>query len=575
MRLVKLLVVLCEVAVLAIWPAACGKKSSDVVATVGDYKITTEELVNLNPGLGAGFADANAEFAARKEALESLVVGRLLVQAAYEKKIDQSEEISRVVLANKDKFLLDALYKREVLDKSDVSEAEVKDFYNHLEFKLRASQIVVNTEDTARMIFEKIKAGENFEQMAYDFSLDPNAKRNRGDLGYFLWGGMVDEFQQAAFKMEAGELSPPVKSTFGWHVIKLVEKLPNESRGTFEETKESIKNQILARKRQKVTEDYVAGIRAKYPITVDHATCDYLLKKRENLYPPQLLENLPKNDFDDAQLDRNEKDLVLATWDGGQMTLLDYLTRIHQIPDAYKPSLDQYDSIGMTIFNLKMPEILAYEANKSGLESDEAFQRKLKLFKEMAMADVMRNDSIKPALQPDDASARTYYDSHPDEFSNPARIRIFEIQLSDELLAAKLARQIKSATDFRAKAADLTERPSLRANSGDLGYIDRRFSPELFDAAWEKPVGTVGGPVAFGGKYSIYYVADKLQPELKDFLGVKREIMLKQLSEYKAQAFDAWLSEARAKTKISIDEEALRGSIDQTKYTKADTTARG
>ncbi len=575
MRLVKQLTGLTAVALMAIWPLACGKKSTDVVATVGDYQITTEELSSLNPGLATEFANADAEFAARKEALESLIVGRLLVHAAYEKKIDQSEEISRVVLANKDKFLLDALYKREVLDKATATDAEVQDYYNHLEFKLRASQIVVDSEATAQMVLDKLKAGENFEQLAYDYSLDPNAKRNRGDLGYFIWGAMVDEFQQAAFKMQPGEVSPPVKSPFGWHVIKLIEKLPNETRGALEESKEQIKNQILARKRQKYTEDYVSTIRTKYAVRVDSVTCNYVLKKRENLYPPQLLVNLPKSDFDDKQLDRNEKEMVIATWDGGQMTLLDYLTRIHQIPEPYKPSLDQYDSVAMTIFNLKMQEILAYEANKAGLESDEGFQRKIKLFKEMAMADVMRNDSIKPTQQPDDASARQYYDEHPDEFSNPARIRMFEIQLTDELLAAKLAKQIKSLNEFKAKAADITERPSMRSVSGDLGYVDRKFSPELFDAAWDKPVGTIGGPVAASGKYSTFYVVDKLQPELKDFLGVKRDIMVKQLSEFRKQAFDSWLAEARSKVKVEIDDAALRSSIDNGKYAKSDSTSRG
>jgi parvulin-like peptidyl-prolyl isomerase len=574
MQSVKRLILPLAAAGLIVWPIACGKKSSDVVATVGDYKITVEELNDLNPNLNAMFAGAQAEYDSRKAAVESLVVNRLLVQAAYQKKIDQVEEISRVVLANKDKFLLDALYKREVIDKATAGEAEIKDFYNHLEFKLRASQIVLNEEDSAKAVFEKIKAGESFEQLAYDHSVDPSAKRNRGDLGYFLWGAMIDEFQTAAFKMASGEVSPPVKSRYGWHIIKLVEKIPNESRGTYEQLKDQIKNQIISRKRNEVTEAYVQSIRAKYPITIDKATCDYLLKKRENLYPPQLLPNLPKNDFDDTQLDRNEKDLVLATWDGGQMTLAEYLTRARQLPEPYKPSFDQYDSLAITVFNVKMQELLAYEANKAGLENDPAFQRKLTLFKEMAMADVMRSDSIKVTAQPDDASARNYYDEHPDEFRNPARMRLFEIQLSDELQAAKLAKQITGLKEIRARATDLTERPGSRAAAGDMGYIDRNFAPELFDAAWEKPVGAIGGPVAAGGKYSIYYVADKLQPELKDFLGVKRDIMLKQAADFKKEAFEKWLSEAKSATRIEINDEAIRGSIESAKYALADTTSK-
>ena len=573
MQSVKRLILSMAAVGLFVLPLACGKKSSNVVATVGDYKVTTEELNDLHPNLNGMFAGAQAEFEARRAAAESLVVSRLLVKAAYEKKIDQVEEISRVVLANKDKFLLDALYKKEILDKSEATDAEIKDFYNHLEFKLRASQIVVSSEDTAKAIFEKIKAGENFEQLAYDHSIDPSAKRNRGDLGYFMWGAMVEEFQTAAFKMQPGEVSPPVKSRYGWHLIKLTEKSPNEMRGTYEQAKDQIKNQIVARKRNQLTQAYIESIRAKYPINVDKTTCDYLLKKRENLYPPQLLPNLPKNDFDDAQLDRNEKDLVLATWDGGQMSLGEYLTRAHQMPEQYKPSFDQPDSMSMGVFNMIMQELLAYEANKAGLENDPAFQRKLALFKEMAMADVMRSDSIKAATQPDDVSARKYYDEHPDEFRNPARIHLFEIQLSDELLAAKLAKQINGLKELRAKSADLTERPGMRAATGDMGYIERRLAPELFDAAWDKPVGAIGGPVGAGGKYSIYYVADKLQPEMKDFLGVKRDIMVKQAAQFKKEAFDKWVADARAGTKIEINDDALKASIDSSKYAVADTTS--
>lgn len=243
------------------------------------------------------------------------------------------------------------------------------------------------------------------------------------------------------------------------------------------------------------------------------------------------------------------------------------------MPEQYKPSFDQPDSMSMGVFNMIMQELLAYEANKAGLENDPAFQRKLALFKEMAMADVMRSDSIKATAQPDDVSARKYYDEHPDEFRNPARIHLFEIQLSDELLAAKLAKQINGLKELRAKSADLTERPGMRAATGDMGYIERRLAPELFDAAWDKPVGAIGGPVSAGGKYSIYYVADKLQPEMKDFLGVKRDIMVKQAAQFKKEAFDKWVADARAGTKIEIDDDALKASIDSSKYAVTDTTS--
>ncbi|HUV29903.1 MAG TPA: peptidylprolyl isomerase [Acidobacteriota bacterium] len=553
--------------------SGCGDSGNRTIAVVGDYNITLDEFEETTQGMRQTFPKADMEFAKRRQALDSLIVTRMLVQAAYEKGIDQHEEIARVVLANKDKFLLDVLYLRHVVENTDASDAEIRDFYNHLEHKLRAYQIVVDSLETAQMLFDRLKEGADFEQLAYEYSTDPGAKRNRGDIGYFVWGAMVDAFQEAAFAMEPGELSPPVKSRYGYHIIKVVDKTPNELRGSFEETKESVRGQILNRKRAQLTAEYFDYIRAKYPITIDSATCDYLLHKREQLYPPQLLANLPKSDFDLEQLDRNERELVMANWEGGQVTVLEYLSLIRQVPEQYRPDLDDYDSLKTFVFELKKTDLLSYEATLEGVENDPEFKRKLSRFKELAMADMMRNDSIPVPPAPDEAAARLYYDEHHQEFSNPAKIHLFEILLSDELQARKLAGEIKSLEAFKEKAMDLTERPGKRVASGDLDYIERSWFPEIFDRAWKTPTGKIGGPVFAGGKYSIFYVVDRTEAELKDFLGVKREIMQKLLREQVEQVFGEWVEERKAKTEIEINEDLIWETIDMSKYASVDSGA--
>jgi foldase protein PrsA len=552
--------------------AGCGGSGDRVIAKVGDYEITAEEFTQFYPTDYLAFAGPDDEYVRLEEFLDSLMIIHMLVQAAYEKGIDRSQELARVVLANKDRFLLDVLYKQEVVDKAAVSDAEVRDFWDHLENKIRASHIVVDDKDTAQALFERLKAGESFEKIAFEHSIDPLAKRDKGDLGYFTWGALVDEVQEVAFQMEPGELSPPVESNLGFHLIKLVDKMPNEQRRDFKTMKLELEQQIRARKSYSEQKDFFKYITETYPVTIDTTSCAYLLHKREQMYPPMLLETLPRNDFDVEQLDRNERELIIGSWDGGQMTVVEYLEEIQKIPAKVRPDLDMYDSLALVIAAIKRQDILLIDAHRRGLDSDPEMARKLKLFKEYTMADLMRNDSIPKPPPPDDGVIRMYYDKHPDEFTDPATFHVYEIMLADELKAIDLRNSIKTEEEFREKALELSERPGKRALQGDLGYIKRAVYPEIYDLARKTKVRTIGGPVITRGKYSIFWVADKTEPVLKDFLGVKRTIFGIISQQRVHAAFTAWVDERKQNIDYNIYKDALRATINMDRYPDGDET---
>jgi peptidyl-prolyl cis-trans isomerase C len=547
--------------------AGCSKSGGGTtLATVGDYKITAAEFKDYYLPSSKQFATADEEFADRRAKLDSLIVKRLFVQAAYDKGIDKSEELARVVLANKEKFLLDVLYQREIADKSVPTAAEVRAFYNNLQYKVRAYHILVEDLDTAKMIRQRLMDGENFEKLAYKYSIDPSAKRNRGDLGYFTWGTMVPEFEKAVFAMKVGEISQPVKTEYGYHIIKLIDRLPNDQRFDFESMRPDIEHQLLNQKRQQLAMDYFKYIKQKYAITVDTSICDYLIHKREALYPPLLLKTLPRGDFDLDQLDRDEKELVLATWDGGQMTVLQYLEKIKDWPQERKPAFDDYKGIADAVFNVDRIDLLAQEAYRQGLDNDPEFVRRMKLFRELTMADIMRNDSLPAPEAPPEDSVRAYYDEHIDQYTTPAKIHVFEILLSDEMQAQNLKKNIHSLSVFKEKAMDLTERSGKRASAGDLGYIERRWFPEIFDAANKLGVGEIGGPVVTGGRYSIFYVADKLEPAVKDYLEVKPQITQLLQRQAKQDVVTKWIDARKKKVDINVDKDALWSTIDVDKY---------
>ena len=92
------------------------------------------------------------------------------------------------------------------------------------EYRLvRAEHILVKTHSEALELEKRISNGESFEELAKEYSICPSGRRG-GDLGYFRHGDMVSAFEEAAFNMAIGEISEPVKTQFGWHIIKVLDK---------------------------------------------------------------------------------------------------------------------------------------------------------------------------------------------------------------------------------------------------------------------------------------------------------------------------------------------------------------
>jgi len=552
--------------------SGCGSASENTLAVVNDYEITADEFRNFFPEGRYVFASAQEEFDTKRSALDSVIISRMLIQAAYEKGMDRSDELARLVLGNKDKFLLDLLYQREIAAKSEPTEAEIRDFYNHLDTKIRLKHILVSNPDTAQMLFELLADGESFEKLAYEYSIFPSAKKDRGDLGYITWGMMIDDVQEVAFNMEIGELSPPIKSFMGYHILEVSDRAPNQARTSFENMKENLRREITGLNSYRNTRKLVEDLKARYPIRIETTTCEYLLHKRDEMYPPQLLATLPRNDFDREQLDRNEKELVLASWEGGQMTLIQYLNRIQSLPLYVRPDFDNYDSLSATVFLLVREEVMAMEARQRGLESDPEMIAKLRLFKELNMAELLRSDSLPKPPDPDEGMIRKFYDDNPDQFTTPAQIHVYEILLRDEMKANQLKQDIRSLEEFKERATELTERPGRRNTGGDLGQIADQFYPEIFAAAIETSIGSIGGPVVDGGKYSIFWVEDIIEPSLKDFLGSKRAIMEKIVRDNDQAAFAAWVEDRRGSTSIEINDDAIWATIDMDRYQTRDTT---
>jgi foldase protein PrsA len=154
----------------------------------------------------------------------------------------------------------------------DVTEEEIKsyfeenkDSYDQKE-QVKASHILVEDEETAKKLKEELDNGKDFAELAKEHSTDSSNAANGGDLGYFGKGEMAEEFEKAAFGMEINAISEPVKTEFGYHIIKLVDKKAAKA-ADFDEHKVEIKDMLFDQK-----------IQAQYPNWLEEKKVDYEIK---------------------------------------------------------------------------------------------------------------------------------------------------------------------------------------------------------------------------------------------------------------------------------------------------------
>lgn len=254
------------------------------------------------------------------------------------------------------------------------------------------------------------------------------------------------------------------------------------------------------------------------------------------------------------------------------MTIGEYLVNLRRVPPNRQPDFDKEDTLREMIFQMSFMNILTLEAKAEGLENTPEYKDKLSRFKELAMADVMRNDSIPYGAEVNEGELQEYYDTHPADFTSPLRFHLIEIQVADSGMALKYRSTLRTEQQFKDIAARETLRPGKRMGGGDLGVMSRAQYPELFDAVVNLKVGDIAGPIKSLGRFSVVYVKERLEPELQPFNLVKGRIV-EVMNKVKGDSlYGDWIKDMRKRITIEVYDDVLAKSIDKDKYASRDTT---
>ncbi len=245
-----------------------------ILAKVGQKEITNLDVQGAIQGLDPFQAQQFQTEEGQKYVLDDLINQELLYMYAKDNKIDQDEEF-RTEMKRVEENVLKQYVINKILTSVKLTEEEKKAFFEAQKQSFSkpetasAKHILVDSEEKAKDILGKINAGEvSFEDAAKEHSTCPS-KDAGGDLGTFGRGQMVPEFENAVFNMNNGEVSGPVKTQFGYHLIKLENK--NESSiPEYDEVAEEVGKTLLFQKQGEVYQQKLNEVKEKYPNVVEY-----------------------------------------------------------------------------------------------------------------------------------------------------------------------------------------------------------------------------------------------------------------------------------------------------------------
>ena len=260
----------------------------------------------------------------RKQFLDQMISFELIYNEALKNGIEKDEQyLAQLELAKKE--LLTQASINKLLSEVSVSDSEVEDYYNENKdmfiapVKVTAKHILVSSKEKADEIRAQIESGRTFEEAAHEYSSCPS-KAEGGNLGSFSKGQMVPEFEEVAFNLQLGVVSEPVKTQFGFHLIKVEDKEESNSK-SFDEVKAMIGNNILQEKQNFKFISTTDNLKKKYNITrieiiEDQKSSQFLeliyveLKKETNRNKIEIVSKITINNNDTIEKYIWDKDVV-------------------------------------------------------------------------------------------------------------------------------------------------------------------------------------------------------------------------------------------------------------------------
>jgi parvulin-like peptidyl-prolyl isomerase len=406
----------------------CAKKS-ETIATVGKLTVSRNEVLKLMANKYPNQPDfKNVELTKKKEILDDLIFKKLKINEALEMGLDKENSF---IKTDKEKFehlMLFRYYEKFVVDQL-ISEDEMDEMKEKRNIELRASHILIGfneankrydrpkeeAKNLAQFVSNEARSGEDYNDLVKKYSDDPNTNDKNGDLDYFRWGKMAGPFQEKAWTMKVGEISEPVETQFGFHIIRLDDRREIPSFGSDRDIYYQIKQELFTQRRAKagkIADSLYAGIRDKYSFQLNTEGIKNLTEIIKN-------KKAEHNEITDKSFSDEEKMMVLAEWDNVKLSLDSLIKRLGYQVKMVLPDFKNESILQDYILRYANNELMVKDALDAGLDKDEYVVEELEKYRQNRLAQLYEDKQLKQKMASiENSEIEQYYQNNPEEFKS-------------------------------------------------------------------------------------------------------------------------------------------------------------
>lgn len=530
-------------------------KDRRVVLTVRDNKLTLGEVEKRFSA--TEFADAKAEYEAKEAFVEQFLDRFMLIEGAREAGFPP--DLDSATYQNN---LFRQYYIHKIVKNIEVTDADIEKFFAKYGGEYQAGHLVVRDKRLADSLYGAIVKGTEFEKLVAEFSLDESTKKRGGSTGYAMYSRFDRDFEEAVFALKIGEISKPIRTRRGWHIIKLYDRIKTTP-ADLEKNQRQYRDLTQRYLERLALDKFHRELRGRYHYRVVWPTIEFLISKSDS---SRALGLLPDSLASAAYLNwyhftDDELKLPVAEYDGGAATVSDFLTSLAGTPQELL--FDIADSMTMenVLQEVAMPPLIDRMAREEGFDKSEGFQAELDYLRGSQLMQSMRDTLYHDLGEITEEDMARFHGEHQDEFYLPDQVRASAIAVKTRAEAEELLQRIRNGAIFIQLAGKYSVDKKTGAAGGDLGFFTvKRYTP-LYEAAEGLRKGELGGPVEFEGNWWIFRVTGRIERQPKGLELVRAEVQSRIYQERRDSLYEQFLRQMKGEIPYTMDLELIKNNL--------------
>lgn len=539
---------------------SCSKLDENTIARIDGNDVPLEEFTSANPA--SVLADADTE--KLNEAVDVYIKRKVYTHAALEEGFAEDPMVLEKKTRTERRHLMDYVYDKDILDQV-ISDDMLREVYDKSSEELKARHILVQFKGSGRsrsersraeaekivsQIQARLKKGEDFSVLAEEFTEDPSGKASGGDLGWFGWGRMVGPFQDAAFALRKGEVSAPIETEFGFHIIRLDDRRP-VSRGSFEEEKDRLR-QMEMRSRQPelsaLADKFVDERKKEAGFKLNDTNIHYLFEIYNGA--DASIKNMP---MDEALTHIGFAD-PLFTLNGEDQNYFWVLKALDNIDQEQRPRFRTENQLRTLLEQLVIRDLIVQYGYKQNYQNEAVFKNKTDEFTKVLAHDAFVVKKINEPAEPSEEELEAYYEEHKtDKYMDKKKVKVSEIFVKDSLLAVDLKKRIDAGEDIGKLAERYSERKATKDNGGQLPAFQEGRYGNMGAVAFTLNPGDVAGPVKLGNGFSVLRLDEQIPEQPFTYNRVKGRVKTELTNERRKEISDKLFRQLKRKFSVKVN----------------------